>query len=306
MFFPFKGGVLNLVQKKYYSVKKGRVPGIFDKWEDCLKQVKGYSGALYKSFSTYSDALEFLDETIENNSPKENLNKTVTAYVDGSYSDKYKKYSYGCIILSANEVIELSGSGNNENYLSMRNVAGELLGSIKSIEWAYENDYDSIIIHHDYDGIEKWANGTWKANKQGTKEYIDFINKFRNYLKINFKKVKAHSGDFYNEKADKLAKKALVYEKSTVEIFQTSKNKKLEIFNEIMDRNYANKNSINFIFNNYTLSESKLRKFVKEVWKLEGKKVKDIDSISLSFKNSTIAWTVQDINGISFDFTINF
>lgn len=37
---------------KYYAVKSGRRPGIYTNWPDCEKQVHGYSGAVYKSFST--------------------------------------------------------------------------------------------------------------------------------------------------------------------------------------------------------------------------------------------------------------
>ena len=35
---------------KYYAVKKGRNPGIYTSWDLCLKEVKGYKGAIYKSF----------------------------------------------------------------------------------------------------------------------------------------------------------------------------------------------------------------------------------------------------------------
>ena len=50
----------------------------------------------------------------------------------------------------------------------------------------------------------------WKANKEGTKLYRDFYNSISKKLKVDFIKVKAHSGDKYNEEADKLAKEALV------------------------------------------------------------------------------------------------
>lgn len=37
---------------KYYAVKVGNVPGIYETWDECQKQVKGYPGAIYKSFSS--------------------------------------------------------------------------------------------------------------------------------------------------------------------------------------------------------------------------------------------------------------
>lgn len=42
--------------KKYYVVWEGKKTGIFSTWEECEKNVKGVSGAKYKSFSTLKEA----------------------------------------------------------------------------------------------------------------------------------------------------------------------------------------------------------------------------------------------------------
>ena len=34
--------------KKWYVVYKGKVPGVYDQWEDCLKQVNKFKGNIYK------------------------------------------------------------------------------------------------------------------------------------------------------------------------------------------------------------------------------------------------------------------
>ena len=104
---------------------------------------------------------------------------------------------------------QLYGKGDNEENTSMRNVAGEILGSETAIDYAIQHDYKAIYIYYDYEGIEKWANGIWKANKTGTKAYQENIKEKRNKIVIEFIKVLAHSGDKYNEIADKLAKKAV-------------------------------------------------------------------------------------------------
>lgn len=41
---------------KYYAVIKGRQTGIFTSWSKCEEQVKGFSGAVFKSFSTRAEA----------------------------------------------------------------------------------------------------------------------------------------------------------------------------------------------------------------------------------------------------------
>ena len=54
------------------------------------------------------------------------------------------------------------------------------------------------------------ANKTWKAKKPETQKYANYINRVRNEkgLVINFIHVKGHSGDMFNEVADKLAGEA--------------------------------------------------------------------------------------------------
>lgn len=49
--------------KKYYAVQQGRKPGIYETWAACEAQVKGFSGAVYKSFPTLSEAEAFMGHT---------------------------------------------------------------------------------------------------------------------------------------------------------------------------------------------------------------------------------------------------
>ncbi|MEL6969646.1 MAG: ribonuclease H family protein [Bacteroidota bacterium] len=43
-------------QKKYYVIWKGHMPGIYDEWTKAQEQIKGYQGALYKSFPSQKEA----------------------------------------------------------------------------------------------------------------------------------------------------------------------------------------------------------------------------------------------------------
>lgn len=47
---------------KYYAVKKGYETGVYNSWEECEKQVKGFSCADYKSFMSKEEAYEYLGE----------------------------------------------------------------------------------------------------------------------------------------------------------------------------------------------------------------------------------------------------
>lgn len=45
----------------YYAVRKGRKPGIYETWAECEAQVKKFTGAQFKKFSTQSEAQAFID-----------------------------------------------------------------------------------------------------------------------------------------------------------------------------------------------------------------------------------------------------
>ena len=42
--------------KKWYVVYGGRVPGVYDEWDDCLKQVNKFKGNNYKSYKSKAEA----------------------------------------------------------------------------------------------------------------------------------------------------------------------------------------------------------------------------------------------------------
>ena len=195
------------MSKKFYVVKNGYKCGIFETWDECKKQVDGYSGAVYKSFKNYDDAKNFLNENFS--SSFENAKNFLVAYVDGSYNVVTKEFSYGMVIIFGDEEKYFSEKFSDEPLSEMRNVAGEIMGSTRAFQYALENGFENILIHYDYEGIEKWCTGEWKANKQGTKNYKMFYDSIKNKLNVVFKKVKAHSGNKYNDLADSLAKKVL-------------------------------------------------------------------------------------------------
>ena len=91
----------------------------------------------------------------------------------------------------------------------MRNVAGEVLGSMAAVEKALELGIKSLDIYYDYMGIQMWATGEWKRNKAGTIAYYDYIQSVKDKIHLNFVKVKGHSGVEGNEEADRLAKQAV-------------------------------------------------------------------------------------------------
>ena len=45
-------------KKKFYVVWEGRVPGVYDDWEDAREQIENYPGARYKGFGNPAEAAE--------------------------------------------------------------------------------------------------------------------------------------------------------------------------------------------------------------------------------------------------------
>ena len=77
------------------------------------------------------------------------------------------------------------------------------------MRYCADNGIGEIDLYYDYAGIEKWCTGEWKTNKKGTAAYKQFYDEISKKVKVNFIKVKSHSGVEYNEKADRLAKDAV-------------------------------------------------------------------------------------------------
>lgn len=205
------------VAKKYYAVKVGKNPGVYETWDACKAQVKGFSGAVYKSFPTKSQALDFISGVPEQKKESgtslpdwPDSPETVYAYVDGSFDVKTMRYGSGVVMLYPDQTTKtLSVMGDDAELAEMRNVSGEIYAAELAMKQAIEEGYHRLVIFHDYAGIRHWPLREWKANKAGTQAYRAYYESIADKLQVMFVKVAAHTGDTYNEMADQLAKEAI-------------------------------------------------------------------------------------------------
>ena len=195
---------------KYYAVRNGRSTGVFSTWAECQKQVTGFPGAVFKSFTTIEEAEAFVKSDVSTQAPViEKEPDTLVAYVDGSYNVVDGSFSYGMVLIHGAIEQSFCQRFEDEELAAMRNVAGEIKGAEAAMRYAVTHGFSKLYIYHDYEGIAKWCKGEWKANKDGTKAYKAYYDSICDNLQVVFVKVAAHTGDKYNEMADKLAKQAL-------------------------------------------------------------------------------------------------
>ncbi|MBE6071738.1 MAG: reverse transcriptase-like protein [Clostridium butyricum] len=207
--------------KKVYAIQYGfdfdnnkRIENeIVSTWAECLKYVKGVKGAKYKSFENIDDANVYLNEgnrmlkKCDYTYPKDCLH----IYVDGSYNASSSKYSYGVVAVRDNviEYIE-SGSGNSNSENNIRQIAGELKGALKALEYAVSKNEKKLVLFHDYEGIAHHATGAWQRKESSSEEYYNNMQKLMNTgIEVIFVKVDSHTGDLFNELVDEKCKECL-------------------------------------------------------------------------------------------------
>lgn len=212
--------------KKFYAVRMGREgPKIYPDWDSCRAQVQGFSGAVYKSFPTLAEAEAFIkggevgtgerSGAAAATAPGKNgavaapgKNRAV-AYVDGSFDSKSGDFACGAVLFLGGEELTFSERFHDPEMAAMHNVAGEIMGALTVIRYCLERGVPALEIHHDYEGVGRWADGSWKANKPGTQRYAAECLAAAQRMRLSFVKVRGHSGDTYNDMADGLARSAL-------------------------------------------------------------------------------------------------
>ncbi|WP_291635852.1 ribonuclease H family protein [Clostridium sp.] len=207
--------------KKVYAIKEGlnsttneRIENqIVNTWAECLKYVKGVKGAKYKSFEDINEAKKFLSgagdalKKADNNYPEDCLH----VYVDGSYNASTEEYSYGMVAVQSDVVLHIeSGAGKSDSARNIRQIAGELAGAVKGVQYALDKGEKKVVIFHDYVGICYHATGFWGRKEESSKEYYEKMQELmKSGIEVIFVKVDSHTGDLFNELVDEKCKERL-------------------------------------------------------------------------------------------------
>lgn len=232
------------MNKKYYAVKIGKEPGIYNTWDECKEQVNKFPGAIYKSFKTLEEAekfsgiksiksknkiaksktktsckegelkpirskanVKYFENYIEPEDIKEDFD--FIAFVDGSYDRISKTFGSGIAVLDFkyNIIDEFKVAGYDK--WDQWNIVGEIEASKYAIKLAYDKKLNKVCIYHDLKNIALWASGSWQAKNEYTQDYVRYVERYSKNMEITFVKVKGHSCNKYNDIADRLAREAI-------------------------------------------------------------------------------------------------
>ncbi len=221
----------------YYSVHRGRNPGIYNTWAEARQNVDHFNGAVYKKFINLTEANDFLKygykykeqnkEKIVIPKPKLPYSKLLNIYTDGSSINNHKKQEFrGAgmgIVFDFDFPVELSlefDCGEKSNNRA------ELCAIIYAIEYANEKQetdprysgFINIYTDSKYSmlcatNLKSWKSNGWKTSSGSPAKNVDLLIKLQNLLdkrKVFFKHIKAHTegtdkDSRYNARADALA-----------------------------------------------------------------------------------------------------
>ncbi|MCE1164229.1 MAG: hypothetical protein LWX07_02370 [Bacteroidetes bacterium] len=176
----------------YYSPSK-------DTYKITLKEIKDEKDA---------HEISLLWESKKKISVKDSVytNKGYEADVDGSYFNELT--SWASIIRKDGSIIsELSGLVDTSNIKNSHQIAGEIKAVIETVKFCHKNKIKKIRLYYDYNGLKYWAKGIWRAKIFITQYYQNFMKDVK--IEIDWVKIESHTGVYWNELADKLAKKAI-------------------------------------------------------------------------------------------------
>ena len=187
----------------------------------------GTTGTVHKISAGSKTGAGSVEEALRTHELGENIDANLIfphidgpiAYTDGSYNSMLERYAYGTIIFpnpqDLTDQLQISGSGEVDEYKTANNVAGEVLGAVTAMEFALEQGWKKITIFHDYNGLAYWAKAMpgmtrrWQAKMPIAQYYQKRYDELSQMIDVDFFWVRGHSRDHYNDIVDALAKREL-------------------------------------------------------------------------------------------------
>jgi ribonuclease HI len=186
---------MSKMNSKYYVVWRGVNPGIYQSWEECKKQVEGVQSALYRSFSSKTEAIAAFNSNPFDHLNKEKKNKgykTVHAgsspildsiSVDAACSGNPGILEYRGVMTKTGEEIFRRGP-----FPEGTTNIGEFLAIVTGLAWLKQRGSSLPLYSDSYNGL-LWVRQknvkTKLERNQGNKELFNIIEKALDWLYDN-------------------------------------------------------------------------------------------------------------------------
>ena len=207
----------------FYAVAKGINPGIYNTWDECKKQVAGYSGAIYKKFDSNNEAEQYIIAyNPVNNDSLPNINNYTPeyyVYTDGSCLNNGTTNAKSGIGIYFGENDNRNVSCELDNKYKQTNNVAELVAIIRAIHIIkddLQNKCICIVSDSEYAikcattygktcSLNKWTKDI--PNLEIVKELYELVEKHPN---VRFMHIMAHTTNqdihsIGNRHADNLA-----------------------------------------------------------------------------------------------------
>ncbi|MBW1605196.1 ribonuclease H family protein [Lactobacillus sp. Sy-1] len=220
---------------KYYAVRIGRKPGIYDSWPECQKQIASYPNARFKSFINRADAVAFVNGANPGSTrqapPTQPLrNDAIVMYTDGgsrNHGNKKGKHvqttdkaAWAYLIIrpdgtkqsaadgelgATNNRMEIMALLNGLTYLDQHGLNGDAIDVVADSKYVL----DTITKHW----LAGWKRRGWKtSNGQPVKndalwKQVDQL--LGRFTDLRFHWTKGHADNQGNEFVDHQLNKAM-------------------------------------------------------------------------------------------------
>ena len=195
---------------KYYTVVVGRCPGIYNTWSEAEKQVKGFPGAIFKSFANEQQAAAFISNSTSNRVESNTVPQTTPLpdktliYTDGGYSNG--RSGFGVVILT-----ETGDKYTAYGAVPLTITQGSDIAELYAIYVALSLVKTNVLLYSDSryavdalsTRIHDWVANGWQG--VANQSLLTAIYTLMHDRTIQFQYIPAHSGYLYNEETDNLA-----------------------------------------------------------------------------------------------------
>ncbi len=127
-------------------------------------------------------------------------------FTDGSFNGSDASWAF--VLLKDGEVVEESfGVVHDRSHSTSHQIVGEFTAVVNALKKCDELNITAATLHYDLDLIGKIATGKYKAKAAVSLFFLQGVSSAK--VKVTWNKVKAHNGNKWNERVDRLAARPL-------------------------------------------------------------------------------------------------